>query len=738
MIGMELERIWKKKSYLLLLGVVVLLQIFVLWYYSVYKPNGIPLSSYKKIDGVMINMTEEEKGEYLSKEKELMDAMRFVQKIEMYLSSDSDMARNYVEKALEGKEEYYEENLDIYLSDEYLQFTDCLEDEAELIDRVSKDYEQVNGYASYIEDTVAKSGTLNQISIFAQNGQDSFSERNIEKSADDHAGMEDISLEFRVTEGIQRTLEFSAADIFLVLLTIYFSMLLIWEEKETGLYAITRTAERGRGYHIVSKLIALMIHVMITAAVLYTVNYLWYGTHAGFIDLSMPIQSVAAYIESDLRWNLFEMMAGIFISKTGAALLIGLLVMITAEISRMVWVPWLSAIIFILMGIGSFELVELHSRFEIIKFASFFCLMHGDKLYGNYINMNLFGLPITGRVFCFVFNVTLLAVLVVISIVVFLFFYRGNLAEHRRKAYQIRCFGNSLFMQEAYKIFFMNKACLIILFFVVSSWFLQHNTLYRLSAKEIYYQDIMMKLEGDLDEDKQKLIENEQKRYDDAFGEIAKIEELAENGEISAEQENRMKSKYEMVVSFYPQFEKVLMHYEKAEKQNIPFLYDTGYSWLFWMNGSKTKLIQEFLLAAIALILAIGGVMSCEKEYHSWMLLGTTYLGRKKIVQKKLMICSMIAFLMGTCGWAFRLFCINSKYPIRQMFYSTKAVLGYEGVGVPLVFCMVAELVIHILLYMLLMAVVLFISSKRDKTSEVYVFSAIGIVIPLLIVLVLK
>lgn len=736
MIFMELERIWKKKAYLLLVFTVIVLQIFILWYSGTYRSKDTPLSGYRKLNEELSAMSEQEKAKYLAEEKELMDAMLFEEKSQMYLSQDTELGKAYEERVLKKNMDYYNEYLDLYLSGKYLKYTDNLENESALIYGACEEFEKVNGYADYIEEVSSSKDRLSQISIFAsQENSASFSEKNIEKSAKDHAGMESIETSYFSAKGIEKAFEFSVTDIFILLLVVYFSMQLVWEEKETGLFAVTRATKRGRGYYIAAKLMALVIHVVVTTVALFGIQYIWYGVNAGFINLAMPIQSVAAFMESSLRWNLLEMMIAVVFSKIVASLLIGSVVLFFALLAKLVWIPWLAVLLFITTGVGCYELVDIHSAFAVFKYIPFFGLFQGDQLYGRYMNVNLFGSPVSGMWICLLTNSILTVVLVAVNIIVFLYFFEVNIATSKGKGFQIKPLGRSLLGQEMYKIFVMNKAFLVVIIFLISIGYVQYHTNYKLSAGEIYYQNIMHELEGPLDEQKEKRIETEQKKYDDAFAQIANIESLEAEGKISELKAGNMKNKYEMIVSFYPQFEKVFVHYDRAKEENIPFLYDTGYRQLFWMNGSSDGLMQELLIAAIAIVLAFGSVLSMEREKKSWMLLGTTYVGKRKITKMKWLICFLCAFMLGIYSWIFRLVMINSKYPLGKVWYSAKCMLGYSAIDVPLILLMLLEAVVHILIYIGMTSIVLAISAKREKTVEVYIFSTIFLIVPFVLVL---
>lgn len=736
MILLEIERIWKKKSYLLMLFSVIVLQIFILWYSGMYSSNDAPLSGYRKLNEELLAMSEQEKAEYLAEEKELMDAMLFEEKSQMYLSQDTELGKAYQEMVLKQNMDYYNKYIDLYMSGKYLKYTDNLEDESDLIYSACDEFEKVYGYADYIKKISISRDELSQISIFASKEKsDSFSEKNIEKSAKDHKGMDKIKTQYFSAKGIEEALKFSVTDIFAILLVVYFSMQLVWEEKETGIFAVTRATLRGRGYHIVAKLIALAVHVVAMAAVLYLIQYIWYGANAGFIDLTMPIQSVATYMESSLRWNLFEMMMSVLFSKILALFLIGLAILLFSLLAKMVWVPWFVVSVFIAAGVGSYEFIDVHSAYAVFKYILFFGLFQGDELYGHYVNVNMFGSPVSGMRICLISNMILTVALVVASIIVFLYFYEERRKSTKSKVFQIKSLGKTLFNQEMYKIFVMNKAFLVVILFLILMGYIQYNTVYKLSAGEIYYQNIMLELEGLLDEQKEKVIETEQKKYDDAFEQIQKIETLEEEGKISEFKADNMKIKYEMIVSLYPQFEKVLVHYDKAKKENIPFLYDTGYRQLFWMNGSTDRLLQELLFAAVTIILAFGSVLSMEREKKSWSLLGTTYAGKRRIIKTKWFICFACAFLVGIYSWIFRLVMINNKYPIRAVFYSAKCMLGYSGYKISLILLMLAQALVHILLYTFITCIVLTVSAKRERTVEVYIFSTILIIVPFVLIL---
>ena len=683
MIIYELERVWKKKSYLCMLCIMIILQIFLLWYGSIYKNEGVALEEYKKINDCIMDLTEEEKGDYL------------------------------------------------------INLRDSWEGDTQWIDQLYGEYEKVNNYEAYIEDVTKRPEKIGQISIFSEKKSDAFSEKCIIKSAKAHMEMGKTKPKFIVSKGIEETLKFDFKDIFLMILTVFLAAVITWEEKETNLWIVLRATNKGRLSYIISKLFALILNISIISGAQLFINYIWYGINAGFTDLTLPIQSVASYMESNLQCSIMVVMILVWIGKIIAAAITGIITMVIANRTKTDWVVWICSILAIVFGIGIYYIIPLHSKYEVIKYASLGGIMNMQTLCGNYANLNLFKAPVNVRTFCVLFNVVLAILLFAINIIVFLFFYNGNIVEKKKGIFRKNLLENTPLSHEIYKIFVMNKAVYVVILFVIISGIIQYNTEYKMPAKEIYYRDFMLELEGNPNSSKDELIEKEQRKYDQAFLEIERIDTLMADGKIDTASGETMKNEYQMIVSYYPQFKKILHKYEIAKKENLSLLYDTGYKELFWQRNNCDNLLIELLLAAIAIILGFSKVMSMENERNTWMLLQTTYIGRKKIIRTKLILCSVTAIFMGVIGYSLRIRMLNKIYPIRKILYPLATVFENSGCGMSLIGLIVAQMIIHALIYMIIMLILQLISYKRQSTIEVYVLGVIIILIPLLLILAL-
>ena len=143
--------------------------------------------------------------------------------------------------------------------------------------------------------------SLSGISIFGNQDKNNFSTRNIEKSAEDYAALSDQNIRWMPSKALSVSMENIWTDLFLILSVFLFAGNLIFEENEKKLFYITRSTKRGQFQSICAKLTALLIHCIAIAALLYGCNLIFSEVTIGFEDVTASIQSIDAYMESNLN-----------------------------------------------------------------------------------------------------------------------------------------------------------------------------------------------------------------------------------------------------------------------------------------------------------------------------------------------------------------------------------------------------------------------------------------------------
>lgn len=736
MIGLtrfELEKIWGRRSFLLSVCLLVLVNGFLLWYTNL--PNGIQpeLSAYGKFQAEIHGMTEAEKGELISEFKETMDGLRFVEQVLMMQNMGGDMGDTLSDQARAEFPGMFEAYYDVYQSGTYLRFTDSLWQEGQLADALYEEWSSCAAYGEYLAAVQENKNTLGGIKIFGGAQKESFSSRNVEKSARDYRELTVDQIRWMPEKAVTGSLENAYTDLFLLLSTAFFTGYLILEEKEKGLFSITRTTQKGILPSLWAKLGALLVHCMVSVGLFYGGNLLFYGWTVGFGDLSARLQSLAIYRESCLSISIRQyLMLSIF---TKGLVLFGfgtVLAALCIAASRS-FLPFIAGGIWYGGSFGLYAMIPGASKGAVLKYLNLAGSLRTENLYGAYLNFNILGQPVSRMVMTLV----LIGMTIVtgVSLCIVLFVKADNPFQPQGKHYVRLPFKPhaSRFLHECYKITVMNRAALVLLLFgiLIGSRNLSHQ--YNLTVQEQYYQSIMLQLEGELTEEKETLVLAEEARYQQAFAEIERIDEMISTGEISEAVGEDMKAHWYTVTAFYPAFGRVWQQYQHILAQGGRFLYDTGYLYVLGALGDSLRI--DLLLLCCGMLLAFGGVMAMEDGKGAWNLLGATWWGKGRILKDKAFACILYSVLLSLVPFVSRIVNISRVFPLRGLEFSVTNI-PYCG-GFPAWISVAGLVGLLALSQALLCAVatllILLLSYWRRDPLQAYLYGAVLLAVPLLL-----
>ena len=133
--------------------------------------------------------------------------------------------------------------------------------------------------------------------------------------------------------------ESQVTDLLLLLSVFLFVGQLIAEEKEKGLFAITRSTKRGLFADMGARIVAILIHSGTVCLLLYGSNLIYASSMAGIGNLSVSLQSLAPYMESSFPISLATFLALSLMTKIGVVFLLGLLLTACAVYSSHSFMP---------------------------------------------------------------------------------------------------------------------------------------------------------------------------------------------------------------------------------------------------------------------------------------------------------------------------------------------------------------------------------------------------------------
>lgn len=663
LIPFELGKIWSKRSFLLSVCVLFLIHLFLLWYTTLPDEEKAPLAAYKTLGTELAGKSEEEKGQYIAGLKETIDGVCFVRDVLAMQSFDGERGNGLAAQEMEEHPGRFEMYYDLYQSGNYLKYTGSPEQEQALVDEVYSEWQKVSGYGEYLRSIQENKDALSGISIFGGQSGDTYSSRNLEKSAADYAELTDRNIRFTPSKGITSAMQGMWTDLLLVLGVMLFVGSLITEEKDKKLF-ITRSTKRGILHSIAAKLAALLIHCVLLTALFYIAGIVFFGTGAGWFDPGAGLQSVASYMESSLPVSISEYIVLSVLTKAVVLFGIGAVLTVFCIGSSIAVLPFLAGTGMIGVSALLYYLIPAGSVLSVCKYLSPAGLMKTENLYGGYLNFNLFGYPVSRPGLSLVLIFLLCAAGIAGSLLSFCRMQDQGVKKLRLPASMPFGPHTSLFRHESYKLLITNRALFVLLIFAGLLVYRIVGRTYMPSAGEQYYQSIMAELEGGLTDEKESLVLSERARYEEALRQIEQIDEMAGAGEVGADIADSMKAQANMTLAFYPAFQRVEAQYEHVKADGGSFVYDTGYLYLFGILEDVFPV--DFLILSVGIIIAVSGAISMEYQAGSLFLIGAAKAGIRKILFYKALVCTMMAAGLTLVPVLCRIYSISSVYPMHS------------------------------------------------------------------------
>lgn len=729
----ELVKIWRKRSFVFHVCVLLILNLFLLWYVNCSNSENVLLSAYKSFQNEIAKMSETEKGDYISKLKETVDGVCLVQDIlgmqKMRGDSGKMLAKQEMTANPGGFEKYYE----TYKEGSYLHFTDSIWQEKKFVDELYEEWQKVAGYGDYLQSAQENKTNLSGISIFGNQNKNSFAIRNIEKSAKDYAVLSAQNVRWMPSKALSISMESIWTDLFLILSVFLFAGNLIFEEKEKQLFYITRSTKRGQVSSICAKLAALLTHCVAIAALLYGSNLIFAEVTIGFGNVTASIQSIATYMESNLNISIFGYIAGSVLTKSVVLFGTGTILTAFCILADQMFLPYLIGLLVYGGSYLLYLLIPAVGKGSLFKYVNLIGLMKTETLYGSYLNFNIGGYPISRLLVSWSVIIMLAGVGITASILLFVYGTNFELIKWQLKHQRSFRPHASLLRYEGYKILIMNRALVILLLFglVINGRIL--NQKYNPSVQEQYYQNMMLQLEGELTEQKENLILSEQERYTQAFSEIEKIDDMVSQGEIDESTGEQLKADWQGVTFFYPSFQRMMQQYKRIQEKSGDFIYDTGY--LYFFGRMNDDYLIDLLLLSLCIIIAFGNVMAMEFQSGSWYLLSATRQGKQKIIGRKVMVCVIATMVISVIPIICRFVNISSVYPLHELAAAITDMPCYQAfpLTIPIWFFVLLLFLAQTTSLVAVVIVVLFISYWRKNYIQTVFFAILILVVPLVL-----
>lgn len=726
LIGHELRKVWKNKTFLLALVILMCVNLFLVWTQSSPSAGRQGLdAAYRKLAGELAPMDMAQKEEYITSRYKQVEAMVTIDSVQRQTAL---MGAEYTVWLRERHAEVIEEYYDLYASGQYLIFTSGLSEEYAFLNSVRLEFDQVNHYDDFLKEIDEKADTLQSISIFATEEGD-FDGKNIRKTAADFAGMKDIRPDFFPQKGLRTAIGFVMTDLILLFIMLFLAFALVRDELDSGLIFLIRTMPRGRLLSALAKVAALAGSLLVITLLLFGANLVFCGLRFGLGDLLAPIQSYAFLMRSTLKVNVLAYLGCFLVTKWAGVFIVGMWVLLACMLSRRASAGYLLALAFPVGCEVLRRLVPATSRYNLLRYANIASLVQTNEILGGYRNLNIAGIPVH------LLTVEMAAALIYLLVFLGLFSVRFCGWQVRAvrafapprwitalKTRVSRALPPSRAGHERYKILAMGGGAIVVLLFAALQLVFLYNAQSYITPQEIYYRNYMEELEGPFTQEKADWLNDEI----ETFRPIFTLQAQLQKGEISQQAYEAMMGPYRSMEEKHNVFLQVLEKVRAlADTPGKQIVYGSGYRGFFGLSSNAD--LTEYLTVCIALCLYCAPVFAFEKRSGMRSLLHTTPLGGRKTVSSKLLICGVGAVAIALLSLLPRFAVMLRDYwfsvPLAPLFSLDEFAAAPQGI--PILFLLVGMVAVRAAGALCVMAVVLAISEKAGNTVVSTVLSAL-------------
>lgn len=684
LIAFELQKVWTKKLFIGLLISLLILNLFLLWYSNRGSDSNVPLSAYGNYQNDLRKLSNEERLSFIKEYYEEIKGVELVENVKQYESWQTERGNNLAKTIKASNSKVYYKSLSLWESGNYLRYTDSIRQEILFAQELYEEAYKLEHYEDFLKEIENQGDILSGISIFSSDYSDGFSSKNIQKTSADYKDMHGTPITYDVSRGVISATSSYFSDLLTLLFLFIFASILIFEEKQKRLFALTIITPRGKLPSIAAKIFSLIVNTAVVTLLIFGSNLLFFHFTTGLGDLGRNLQSIGEFMGSTMKLTVGGYLVLFLLTKWLVCFMIGLLVLLVSVLVRHNSIAYLVCSAVLLISYALYAFIPVNSQLTFLKYINLFGLFRVQSMYGVYLNLNLFGNA--ASLFSVSISIVIFLIIVLFAASTISFIHIRNMdsgfspVKKFLSGKSSLCYSpsNSLVRHETYKILIMNKAFIFLFLYAMLIFYQMFSDSVYLSPDENYYRTYMTHLQGEVTGKKIDYLNTERARFDKIHEKLAEINSLLESGEITKTQAETMSGSLERELTTESVFERVWQQYEYLQMQpKGQFVYDTGYLSLFDTGGVRS--ISNLFGICIILILCCYGVFSMEYTSGAWKLIRTTSCGKRDTVNRKIRIGVLIAFTAFLINMLPTLITVGKVYGFSSLSAPITSMQAYVG-----------------------------------------------------------
>ena len=622
----ELRKVWGGRVFPVLLAILASANLLLLWMGTRPTATQPPAAAYRAVGAQLDGLTMEEKGAYLHGKYIEIESLV---KIGGFYRDMAYAGSSYLQAYRDENAAMFDAYEQEYKDKSYTLFTDNLNTEYRLFAQLQNEYNTVAGYGDFLQSVQTKATQLSGISIF-QNDRTGYDLKNIERTAQVYAGLTETPIDYFPQKGLYTAISYAFTDLILLASMLLLALILVRQERDSGLLSLVRSLPGGRLKTALAKLAAFAASLLVVLTVLYGVNLAYCSASFGLGSLNRTIQSVPALMRCTMQITVGQYLLRFLLAKWAGAFVMGLWVMLAALIAKRAAAGWVGALALPLAMYGIRAAIPATSHWNVIKYANMVSLLQTNELLGNYRNLFWFGspvsLPLVEWLTAAVLGGSLFAVFCAV-------FAKAQLLPTAKRSLTLPLShttrATSVPREEGRKLLLMNGAAVFLAAFLAFGIYQGVTSESYIDADEIYYAYYMKHISGPWRTESYNWLTEQGKE----FVPMLEVQRRVIGGELSSDAllaYNSLQQKY----TVYQQIVQSNIQYYLKQNPGAWLVYETGYKKLFGFTGTAD--VQDTLLAGLLCALCFSGLFAMERKGGMDEILTATPLGRKYTVKAKL------------------------------------------------------------------------------------------------------
>ena len=628
----ELRKVWGGRVFPVLLAILASANLLLLWMGTRPTAKQPPASAYRAVGAELNGKSMEEKGTYLREKCEEIESLVKIGQYYRELAYGDYELTQYRQDNAAMFDAYEQE----YKDKSYTLFTDNLNTEYRLFSQLQNEYNTVAGYGDFLQSVQTKANQLSGISIF-QNDRTGYDLKNIELTAQVYAGLTETPIDYFPQKGLYTAISYAFTDLILLASMLLLALILVRQERDSGLLSLVRSLPGGRLKTALAKLAAFAASLLVVLMVLYGVNLAYCSASFDLGSLNRTIQSVPALMRCTMQITVGQYLLRFLLAKWAGAFVMGLWVMLAALIAKRAAAGWVGALALPLAMYGIRAAIPATSHWNVIKYANMVSLLQTNELLGNYRNLFWFGspvsLPLVEWLTAAVLGGSLFAGFCAV-------FAKAQLLPTAKRSLTLpfshTTRATSVPREEGRKLLLMNGAAVFLAAFLAFGIYQGVTAESYIDADEIYYAYYMKHISGPWRTESYNWLTEQGKE----FAPMLEVQRRVIGGELSSDAllaYNSLQQKY----TVYQRIVQSNIQYYLKQNPGAWLVYETGYKKLFGFTGTAD--VQDTLLAGLLCALCFSGLFAMERKGGMDEILAVTPLGRKYTAKAKLRQSTLVA-----------------------------------------------------------------------------------------------